>query len=406
MITERFYQLTWSLFILVLFTHKMGYSQDFSKTWTSGYGVKFTKPSGFKMLNNDDRYSLEYFFYMTKKDDRRRNILPDFYLVNKDSSILILVEAYDYSPMEPNIFIRYWVDPNRSAFNCTMLYADTTTDQIRYYPASKRKYSKADWIAEFARDLGSNNTLGDFKYNRCLVINKNDQIFLQVTYLFKDSSRNKMKRLLHSTRHMFRFEDRPQALWVSIKAQLDKHYIQIDQDILSDSLATKWNKGKIYQNQYYFWGEHFAFKMDGIVVSVKFPTNDKWPYINHLYQERRDTTVNSAKWNAASYYYKRFLTLAKDIPYKYSLEEVQKLNADEAYLFGFSHDKDDLYRGIYQHCKVVLFHKRNLGSVILKYYYKPKDIERVDRLIESTWGQIAFKDKAFFDSLEGKIYPY
>lgn len=358
------------------------------------------------MLNNEGGNSLEYFFYMTKKDDRGTNILPDFYLVNKDSSVLILVEAFDYTPMEPGIFVRYWRDSNRFGFNCVVFNADRAKDPIKYYPASKRKYSKADWIAEFTRDLGSNNTLGDFKYNRCLVINKNDQIFLQVTYLFKESSRNKMRELLHSTRHMFRFEDRPQAPLVGIKAQLDKHYIQIDQDILSDSLATKWNKGKIYQNQYYFWGEHFAFKMDGIVVSVKFPTNDKWPYINHLYQKRRDTTVNAAKWNAANYDYKRFLTLAKDSPYKYPTSATQKLNADEAYLFSFSLDKDDLYRGIYQDCKVVLFHKRNLGSVILKYYYKAKDRAKVDRVIEGTWGQIAFKDKAFFDSLEGKIYPF
>jgi len=404
--TTRFYHLLPLIFITILFCSKEGHGQDFSKTMAAEYGVKFTEPPHFKMYNNNDKPFLEYFFYMAKPDDRRRNILPDFYLVNRDSSILILIESYDYSPMVPDIFNHYWIDPSRIGFNHTVIYADTTHGPVIYYPARKRRYSNADWIAEFTRDLGSRNTLGDFKYNRNLVINKHEQIFLQVTYLFKESSKAQMDEVLKSTQHMFRFEDRPQVSPASIKTQLDRHYVQIDPDILGDSLDTKWNEGKIYRNLYYFWGEQFAFERNGIVISVKFPTNDKWPYMNHLYQERPDTTANMDKWHSADNDHRRFLALAKDTPYKCPQAKTGKLNADEAYVFSFSHDKDDLYRGVYRDCKVLVFHKRNLGSVIIKYYYRPQDNKKVKDVMESTWGEIAFKDKAFFDSLDGKVYPY
>src|SRR5690606_975570 len=318
--------------LLVLLCHTISYGQDFSKTWTSQYGVKFIRPSGFDMYNNDEEPFLQYFFYMDKPDDRERNILPDFYLVNKDSSILILVDAYNCQPMEPDIVNRYWVDPNRPSFNSVAYYADTTKESIKYYPAASRKYSRADWIAEFTRDLGSNNTLGDFKYNRCLVFNKHDQIFLQVTYLFKESAKAKMHNVLHSTKRMFRFVDLPQIPPVGVKTNLDRHYVKVDSEILADSLATKWNQGKIYQDRYYFWGEDGAFKQDGMVITVTSPTYEQWPYMNHIYQARMDTTSNRSRWDAANKDHHRFLALARSTPYRCTVSETGRLHADEAYI--------------------------------------------------------------------------
>lgn len=404
--SKGFYSLIAIAFTLVSFFQNIGYGQDFSKTRSARFGVKFKAPKEFRMFNNDDEPFREYFFYTTKPDDRRRNILPDFYLVNKDSSILILAETYGYSPMEPDIFNRYWIDPNRLAFNHALGSSDTTDRSIEYYSAGRRRYSRADWIAEFTRDLGSRNTFGDYLYNRCLVINKHDQVFLQVTYLFKESARDKVDKVLHTTRRMFRFEDRPAAAPASIARNLEKHYVEVDADILEDSLVHRWNEGKIYDNQYHFWGEDLAFERDGMVISVKFPTNDKWPYMNHIYQERMDTASNRVRWDVANKDHHRFLALARFTPYQCTVSETSELNADEAYIFDFSHDRDDLYRGTYQDCKVIVFHKRNVGSVIVKYYYRSRDGEKVDRLMESTWGKIRFRGRAFFDGLEGRFYPY
>lgn len=404
--SKGFYSLIAAAFILVSFFQNIGYGQDFSKTWAARFGVKFKTPKEFRMFNNEDEPFREYFFYTTKPDDRRRNILPDFYLVNGDSSILILAETHNYSPMEPDIFNRYWIDANRFAFNHALGSSDTTDRSIEYYSAGRRRYARADWIAEFTRDLGSRNTFGDYLYNRCLVINKHDQVFLQVTYLFKESARDKVDKVLHATRRMFRFEDRPETAPASIAHNLEKHYVEVDADILEDSLVHRWNEGKIYDNQYHFWGEDLAFERDGMVISVKFPTNDKWPYMNHIYQERMDTASNRVRWDVANKDHHHFLALARFTPYQCTVSETSELNADEAYIFDFSHDRDDLYRGKYKDCKVLLIHRRNVGSMILKYYYKAKDKEKVEAMIKDTWGQIAYRDKAFFDSLEGRFYPY
>lgn len=393
------------ILILLCFFKEVAFSQIIHDTYDiAEYGASFSKPRDFEYIDNACKSpNLEYFY--TTKDGKEHNLLPAFYLQNKDSSILILVEPWEYIIMKPDIMNHYWIDPNRFAFNCFFNTRDTASP-FKYCSSKELSKTSSDWIVEFTRYFGERNTLGEYRYNKSIVFNKNNQIFFQLTYLFKESSKDKMNELLFSTRQMFRFEERSQAPPVSIKSQLDRHYTRISQDILADSLETNWNRGVIYQDRYYFWGEHFAFKRDGIVISVKFPTNDKWPYINHIYHEKRDTTVNWEKWNVANYDYRRFLTLARDIPYKYPLAAVRRLNADEAYLFNFSLAEDDLYRDIYRDCKVVVFHKRNVGSIILKYYYKSGDKEKADRVIESTWGQIAFKDKAFFDSLEDKVYPF
>src|SRR5690606_9073201 len=370
---KGFYSLITIAFILVSFFQNLGYGQDFSKTRSARFGVKFKAPKEFRIFNNDDEPFREYFFYTTKPDDRRRNILPDFYLINRDSSILILAETYGYSPMEPDIFNRYWIDPNRLAFNHVFGSSDTTDRAIEYYSAGRRRYARADWIAEFTRDLGSRNTFGDYRYNRCLVINKHDQVFLQVTYLFKESARDKVDNVLHATRRMFRFEDRPQALPASIARNLEKHYVEIDADILEDSLVHRWNEGKIYGNQYHFWGEDLAFERDGMVISVKFPTNYKLPNMNNIYQEQMETDRKIDIKCSVNAKHERYLVLAKGVPQQCSKEEAQKLKSDEVYTFDFSHDVEDLYQGTYQGCKVVMYHKNNVGSFIVRYYYQTKN---------------------------------
>src|SRR5690606_24126498 len=351
----------WNFLILILFCCFLnnGYSQRVDDTYNlSEYGVRFSKPRKFKYTDNAyGDPGLEYFY--TSSDGRKKNILPSFYLHNRDSSILILVEAYSDLPTQEDILTPYWFDPNRFAFNSFFSVRDTTFP-VKYYSSKDLSKTNADWIAESTPYFGESNTFGEYRYSRSVVFNKYDQIYFHVTYLFKESSKDRMEKLLESTRLMFRFKDVPKAPAVSMANYIDQHYAYIDEHLLCDSLSDKWNKGIIYQNQYHFWGEDLAFERDGMVISVKFPTNDKWPYMNHIYQEQMDTVQNIDKWRSANAEHEKYLVLAKGVPHQYSTEESQKLNADEGYIFDFSHDRDDLYRGKYKDCKVLLIHRRNV----------------------------------------------
>lgn len=104
--------------------------------------------------------------------------------------------------------------------------------------------------------------------------------------------------------------------------------------------------------------------------------------------------------------FRDLLVLAKNKLAKCSEEDVKRLNADEAYLFDFTHDEGDAYRAEYKDCRVLLIPKRNIGSVLIKYYYKPKDSNKADEVIKDTWGKIAFKDQSYFEGLKGVIHPY
>ncbi|QQD11929.1 hypothetical protein [Sphingobacterium sp. UDSM-2020] len=393
------------IFVLssIIFMSYNSYSQKKIASELLEYGVILNKPKGFKLIDNDKLNYLQHFF--TSLDKRKHNLLPTYYLQNRDSSVMILIESFNYLVTKPGIFYSVPVDDNKISFNHLRNHRDTIS-VTKIYGASELKKTNADWIAEFTRYFGTDNTFGQYKYNKSFIFNKNDQIFLEVTVLFTESSKMKMEKVAKSTKNLFQFKQKPQVPTKSIENNLEKYSTKLDQSLLQNSLQKKGNRGKMYQFQYYFWGEDFAIKKDDVIISVKYTLNNKWPYFNNFEPKKIDTTSRPEQWAIANNVFRDILVLAKKKVEKCAIEDVNKLNADEAYLFDFTHDQGDNYRGEYKDCKVLLMHKRNIGSVLVKYYYKPKDSVKADMVIKDTWGKIAFKDQSYFDSLNGVIYPY
>ncbi|QQD11928.1 hypothetical protein [Sphingobacterium sp. UDSM-2020] len=394
------------IFVLCLFTllSYNSYSQLVFGTYKlSKYGAVLNRPKGFKLIENKSFKQLEFIY--TTFDKRKVNIYPPLYLQNRDSSVMILIESWEYSEMNPDILTPYWINSNNISLNHLRNHRDTISP-TKFFGASELKKTNADWVAEFTRYFGTDNTFGQYKYNRSFIFHKNDQIFLEVTVLFNESSKTEIEKVAKSTKNLFHFKQKPQVPPKSIENNLKKYATELDKSLLQDSLTTIWNKGKIYQLQYLFWGEDFAIKKDDVIISVKYPINDKWPYFNNIDNKKVDTTFRPEQWTIANNVYKKFLILAKNKVEKCAIEDVNKLNADEAYLFDFTHDRGDEYRGEYKDCKVLLMHKRNIGSVLVKYYYKPNNRTKADKVMKDTWGKIAFKDQSYFDSLNGVIYPY
>lgn len=77
------------------------------------------------------------------------------------------------------------------------------------------------------------------------------------------------------------------------------------------------------------------------------------------------------------------------IPVKIDEKNLKKLNADNGYIYNMKIVYPYLEKYIY--CKKVLINKDNVSRAEILYFYTKKDIDKVDDIIEETWGILKFK---------------
>ena len=366
--------------------------------WRENYPVKFVRPIGFELISNFS--SNKELFFVPDKEFSRRNILPMFYYQNKDSSIQILFEIYADKADEDHPFRAYHLDFNYTIFHESTKFADTTAMPFKFYSADSLIPSNADRIVEFNFKDRFLNDYG-YKKHRNLYYLKNNKLYIRATYLFRDSTED-IDKVINQNKSLVQFIDdnfdKVDFSWLE-----KRRYVHVKNVIKENLIQNPWSKGAVYDMLYYFSSENFAYKKDSIIVSVQFPINKSWPYFNsNSGLNFSDTTT----WSIANDDFKKYLKLAKGSVHKILDRALSKVNADEGYVFDFSHDKGDFYRKEYQYCRVVLLNKKNVGSILLKYYYLDRDKHEIDHIIQQTLGDISFLSQEYLDTNKYRIYPY
>lgn len=318
--------------------------------------------------------------------------------MNQDSSVLILVERYEVYKNKHAAFSRYTYDEHTPIFYDVPTYSSEALPP--FLPAQKLEQSNADRLGQFVHKCKLVNS----EYTQVIAQQylKFNQGYLKVYYLAK-AHVNNLAEIVDSHNDFIRFDDR---LQVNVDVEdVKRYFVNIDKRLAKNLLNKAWNRGGLYHGLWYFTGEKYAFQLDSVIVSLQFPSNKVWPYFNYItFSEQRWS--NSDHWEKANKDYTKYLINSKGKYKKISKSDLRKLNADEGYWFDFSHHLDDLYRNDYQDCKVYLIHKKNVGSILIKYYFKPKDRHKLNELIKNTLGQIAFYDESLLDQLGNTAYPY
>lgn len=378
----------------------LGYDLSTPDTTFSHIGVSFTIPSEFFFRDNSWVKDRIEFKFDCRINNVAPSILPGFYLMNQDSSVLILVEDYKIYKGARDPFSIYSIDPNGSILYDISRYADTVHGTPRFAKVNELNKSNADRMTQFAFKCSLVNS----EYTQVVVRQflKFNQGFVKVYYLAK-SHVTDLDQIIKRSDDFIHFGDSFKTN--NVVDRVGDYYVAIDDQMMENRVQSLFNKGGIYHGLWYFTGEKYAFEKDSVVISLQFPSNKMWPYFNFV-SFKEQSSINPDKWDAANEDYKKYLVNSTDQYEVVSKKLLQKLNADEGYLFDFSHDSDDLYRDEYRDCKVLIVHKKNIGSFILKFYYKPTGKKKINKFIKKTWGQIAFKDLTYFSQFKENIFPY
>jgi hypothetical protein len=383
------------------------YFDDFLKE----SGLNFKKPDGYtlKIIHNYDEY--EYDCECYKPDGRHDLVSGDFYLYNKDKSVIIQIEDYGY---DENSGWPYWLDDNKMFFNNATSKADTSKYPVRFYNATQLKALNADAAAEFTRNCNFPGNPPDYLSYRFISVSKAYQANFTVIYMFKDSLKTRQDKIINETKHMLTFTVNKKRTFS--KADLYKKYrTQLNLSKEMDSLPTLWNRGTFYKNLFYFSREQYALSIGEAVISVQFPVNPYWPYnnknirppifANNPLAEARLSASDRKELIKANQDFKKYSILARSEPIALTNGQLKTLGADAGYIFDFETDTNDLYRDKYRKCKVIVAHKNNLGTMLLKYYYL-SDSHAVNQLITKTMGFAKFIEKDITRSESTDIYPF
>jgi hypothetical protein len=391
--------------------HAQTYFDDF----LNDSGLSFKKPEGFTLKVVRENDENEFTCNCYNKDGSEDRVTGEFYLYNQDKSIIIQILNPGYDELKGTL-VPYWFDDNKMFFNGAISKADTSKYPRRFYNADELKLLNADGAVEFTRNCNVPGNTGGFLSNRSIYISKAYQGNFYLTYLFKDTVRTVQDKIINDTKNMLTFSvDKKRTF---SRAELSAKY-NVDFEIkpILDTISTLWNRGSVYNNLFYFNREQYAVRNGDVVISIQFPVNHEWPYFNTQSKQVPQIFENNPKPNGglgfsdqeklvrANKDLKKYLTLAKAPPIGLTSQQLKILNADQGYLFDFEGLANDLYRGQYRKCKVILLHKNNLGTVLLKYYYLSgtKDVEK---LISKTLGLVKFKDKSSVLNASTNINPF
>ncbi|HMI02767.1 MAG TPA: hypothetical protein VK541_09815 [Pedobacter sp.] len=387
--------------------HAQSYFDDFLKD----NGLSFKKPAGYtlKVLGKDEEN--EYDCRCYKPHGGHDLVSGDFYLYNNDKSVIIMILNYGYQQYDG---WPYWLDDNKMFFDNTVTKADTSKYPVRFYSSIELKPFNADAASEFTRNCKIPGNPPGYPANRFINISKAYQSNLFITYLFKDTVRSRQDKIISETKNMLTYTVNKNQTFS--KADLLKKYrAQLNLSKEMDSLPTLWNRGTFYNRLFYFSREQYALRVGHTIISIQFPVNHYWPYYNS--KTRPPFFANNPQAEAslsdseqeelikANQDYKKYQTLARGAPVTLTKEQLKTLGADEGYIFDFETNANDLYRDKYRKCKVVVAHKNNLGTLLLKYYYLSNG-NAVDQLITKTMGFAKFSGGDLTGAGNTCIYPF
>lgn len=410
------------LITLLLFTgsllfngalHAQSYFDDFLKD----QGLSFKKPEGYtlKIVGDEDEDEFECHCYNI--NGRKDLLSGDFYLYNSDKSVIIMIEDDGYSDLK-GALVPYWYDDNKMFFNNAVAKADTSKYALRFYSANELRPLNADGAAELTRNCHVPGNNAGHLSNRNIYISKAYQGNFNLIYLFKDTVRSRQDKIISETKNMLTFtKDKKKAF---SRAGLSAKY-DVSLNIVGDldTMSTLWNRGSIYNRLFYFNREQYAVRSGDIIISIQFPVNHEWPYFNNqskalppIFEYNSDSNGRSdlsisdtEKLLKANNDFKKYLTLTRKAPIALTRAQLETLNADKGYIFDFESSADDLYRDKYRKCKVILLHKNNLGSILLKYYYLSNG-QNVDQIISKTLGFVKFSGKDLTASHKTEAFPF
>jgi hypothetical protein len=77
------------------------------------------------------------------------------------------------------------------------------------------------------------------------------------------------------------------------------------------------------------------------------------------------------------------------IPIKIDEKKRKELNADDGYIYNLKIVYP--YLGKYPLCRKVFIHKDNVSNAEILYFYTKKDEDKVDDVIQKTWGMLKFE---------------
>ncbi|WP_256004893.1 hypothetical protein [Pedobacter deserti] len=407
---------TFCIFSLLLFFSLTANGQSYFKDFLREEGLIFTKPKDFKLvIIDDDKEDIE--LKCLNAAGKKITESGDYYLINQDKSVIILIQEMGYKEMK-GILHPYWLDDNRSFQLDAQKYANEKDNRIKYYSSNKLREINADGAAEFECACEGVSDASKYKDFKRINISKAFRSNYNFIYMFTDTSSKHQKDVMEKTWTMLKFSPDRQMKLNRNRLAAD-HYGNIELSQNMDSLTNIWNRGSVYGNLFYFNREAYAVRQGDLIISIQYPTNDKWPYFNKKskqrnpvqgdgkaeYSELANDADSRKKWALANEDFKKYLALSAGTPRKLSKALLQEVSADDGYIFNFKHAEDDLYRTEYQDCIAVLLHKLDVGSIIIKYYFKGNE-ESARAAVETQWGFVRFQDNDYFESHKANIFAF
>lgn len=392
-----------SIIIILISIVNESYAQSKAdSTYFNKLGISFHAPDGFKFYVGDLDFQYKFIYDCNPDGAFNPGVNPKYYYANHDQSVIIGINIIPITPGRgDNIFTAYYIDDNIGIFKIPKLYADTINNVLSFYPAQALEETRVDRIVTYSYRFKLMNS--DYIAKMTKEYLKHDKFHAIITYMAKPHVMN-MDEIINSTENILTYSSK-QELIPNLN-YVQRYYVNIDDSIKERHLKNAWRKGLVYSDLWYFNAEKYAFQLDSAIVSLQFVTNEWWPYHNVAAKNLKLFEAKPETWNKGNLDFLRYLKPSDGKYEKLSDSLLVKLNADEAYSFDFSHAENDLYRGVYRDCKVFLVHKKNVGSYLIKYYYKEEEKERLDEIIKNSWGKIAFQDGSYFESLGVNIIPF
>lgn len=406
------------IFVILILTGLLPFegklqAQTYFDDFLRDSGLSFKKPAGYtlKVVGDYDEY--EYDCQCYKPDGRHDLVSGDFYLYNADKSVIIQIEDYGY---DEHGGWPYWLDDNKMFFDNATSKADTSKYPLRFYKGTELKPLNADAAVEFTRNCNLPDNPPGYPSFRFISVSKAYQSNFTLIYMFKDTLKSRQDKIISETKQMLTYTVNKNLTFG--KADLLKKYrVQIKLNEGMDSLPALWNRGTFYNRLFYFSREQYAISIKDAVISIQFPVNRHWPYYNRQSKGippsfannpetiNRLSTSDQENLIKANKDFKKYLTLARNPTIALTGGQLKTLGADEGYIFDFETDANDLYRDKYRKCKVVVAHKNNLGTLLLKYYYL-SDGQAVDQLIAKKMGFAKFIDDDINGADSNGMYPF
>ncbi|KLT67706.1 hypothetical protein [Flavobacterium sp. ABG] len=181
------------------------------------------------------------------------------------------------------------------------------------------------------------------------------------------------------------------------------YYINAQKNSLNNTFVDDLNMCQLIYKQ-----PTFYFKIDS-AYDYEFDPAENTLYLDYVVQNKQNDitiAISTLKLREPNQLFKRMFPKSKDfnnvIPYvifygdtistkpiEIDKKKIKELNADNGYIYNMKITNP--YLNKYPMCKTVLIHKDNVSNAQILYFYTKKDENKVDDVIQKTWGMLKFK---------------